>query len=140
MPLPGYKQTMTENALRQRQEAPIKHGVYSKKMTSEKASTLAALEDRLSTRPGLVEVQRDQAAKAVQMANAIMAYVVKKHKDGTPLDRIPAINKLPAFMNSAQRALKQLHDMLPDEGQMLDEGVILNELRRGQNKDDGTAS
>jgi hypothetical protein len=33
---------MTEDALRQRQEAPVKHGAYSEKITPEKASTLAA--------------------------------------------------------------------------------------------------
>ena len=131
MPASGKKgEGMSDAELEQRSEATLKHGVYSKKITPEKASQLAELEDQLSTRPGVVAIQNEQAAKAVQMLNVAISYAVAQHQEGKPLDRIPVFKMLPAFMNSAQRALKQLHEMLPDESQMLDEGVLLMELRR----------
>ena len=125
---------LKEKARKQRQAAPLKHGAFSKKMTPEKAAQLAELEDQLSTRPGLVEVQRDQTAKSIQIANAIMGYVVQKHKNGTPLEMINTLNRLPAYMNTAQRALKQLYDMLPDSADVLDAEAILEDLQREQSK------
>lgn len=140
MPQPGYKQTMTDDALRQRQEAPLKHGVYSKKITPEKAAKMAELESQLSTRPGVVNAMIDQAAKAIQVANVAAGYVAAKHNEGIPLDRIPLAKSLPAFFNTANRALGQLFSMLPDESQMLDESTILQELRRDPSKEDGETS
>ena len=132
MPQPGYKQTMTEDALRQRQEAPLKHGAFSKKMTPEKVSRLAELEERLTTQPGLVEVQREQTAKAIELTNVIMSWVVSEHKKGKSLDRIPALNKLASYMNAANRAIWQLHKMTPDSEDVIDAAAILEDLRRGQ--------
>jgi len=126
----GKTWKLSEEHTDNRRQAPVKHGAFSKTMTPEKAATLAILEDQLSTRPGIVQVQREQTAKAVQIVNALMSYVVKKYQDGIPLDQIPAINKIPAYTNSAVQALKQLYDMLPDEAQVLDEGAILEHLRR----------
>jgi hypothetical protein len=138
MPASGNKEVMSQEELQQRQQAARKHGVYSKTMTPEKARTIALLQDRMSTRPGVLSVQNELTAKAVQIADAAMAYVVKRYQSGVPLDQIPLVKALPAFMNSAQRALRQLHDMLPDELGVLNEDAILKEIRRdGIENDDG---
>ncbi|GAH36303.1 unnamed protein product, partial [marine sediment metagenome] len=129
MPASGTKEKMSQEELQQRQEAPRKHGVYSKTMTPEKARTIATLQDQMSTRPGVLAVQNEQTAKAVQIADAAMAYVIKNYQSGIPLDQIPLVKALPAFMNTAQRALRQLHDLLPDETQVLVEGEILKQIR-----------
>jgi hypothetical protein len=134
MPASGNKEVMSQNELQQRQQAARKHGAFSKRMTPEKAAQLAELEDQLSTRPGLIEVQRDQTAKSVQIVNAIMGYVVQKYKSGIPLERINTLNRLPAYMNTAQRSLKQLYDMLPDSEDVLDAAAILKELQSEQSE------
>lgn len=131
---------LSEDEREQRAQAARKHGVYSKKITPEKAAKIAELEDQLSTRPGVVNAMIDQAAKAIQVANVAAGYVAAKHNEGIPLDRIPLAKSLPAFFNTANRALGQLFSMLPDEQQMLDENTILQELRRDQKKEDGTTS
>ena len=110
---------LTEKANKQRQEAAVKHGAFSK-MTPEKVSRLVELQEQLSTRPGLLEVQKDQAAKAVELTNVLMSWVIQQHKSGKALDEIPALNRLPAYMNSSNRALKQLYEMLPDSKDVLD--------------------
>ena len=132
MPASGTKDQMSQKELHQRQEAPRKHGVYSKTMTPEKARTIATLQDQMSTRPGVLAVQNEQTAKAVQVADAAMAYVIKNYQSGTPLDRIPLVKALPAFMNTAQRALRQLHDMLPDDRDILDATSVLDAVRDGR--------
>ena len=48
MPASGNKEVMSQEELQQRQEAPRKHGVYSKTMTPEKARTISTLQDQLS--------------------------------------------------------------------------------------------
>ncbi len=125
---------LNENERNQRQEAPIKHGAFSKKMTPEKISRLAELEELLSTRPGLVEVQRDQTAKAIELTNVVLSWVVSEHKKGKSLDNIPALNKLPSYMNSSNRALKQLYEMLPDSEDVIDAAAILEDLQREQSE------
>jgi hypothetical protein len=117
MPASGNKEVMSQEELQQRQQAARKHGVYSKTMTPEKARTIALLQDRMSTRPGVLSVQNELTAKAVQIADAAMAYVVKRYQSGVPLDQI---------------------DMLPDELGVLNEDAILKEIRRdGIENDDG---
>jgi len=132
MPASGTKDQMSQEELQQRQEASRKHGVYSKTMTPDKARTIAILQDQMSTRPGVLAVQNEQTAKAVQIADAAMAYVIKNYQSGTPLDRIPLVKALPAFMNTAQRALRQLHDMLPDDRDILDATSVLDAVRDGR--------
>ena len=140
MPASGKKgEGMSDAELEQRSEATLKHGAYSAKMTPEKVSRMMELQERLSARPGLVEVQKDLTAKAVEISNVIVDWVIRQHKAGKSLDDIPALTKLPAYFNTANRALGQLHSMLPDESQMLDEGVLLMELRRedaGEDEED----
>ena len=41
-------------------------------------------------------------------------------KNGKPLDDIPLLRALPAFWNSANRALKTYLDVLPDDSEVLD--------------------
>ena len=131
MPASGTKEEMSQEELQQRQQAARKHGVYSKTMTPEKARTMANLQDQMSTRPGVLAVQNEQTAKAVQIADAAMAYVIKNYQSGVPLDRIPLVKALPAFMNTAQRALRQLHDMLPDDRDILDATSVLDAVKDG---------
>ena len=134
MPASGNKEKMSQKELHQRSQASRKHGVYSKTMTPERASQLALLEDDLSTRPGVVAIQNEQTAKAVQVLNVAMSYAIQQHQSGKPLDKIPIFKMLPAFMNSAQRALKQLHEMLPDDRDILDASNVLDAVKDG-NKD-----
>ena len=120
---------VSEKVKEQRAQASRKHGAYSTKMTPEKAGQLAELEDALSTRPGVVAIQNEQTAKAVAVLNVAMSYAIQQHKDGKPLERIPIFKVLPAFMNSAQRALRQLHDMLPDDRDILDATSVLDAVK-----------
>ena len=123
--------TVSEKVKEQRAQASRKHGAYSKKMTPEKAARLALLEDELSTRPGVVAIQNEQTARAVQVLNVAMSYALQQHQAGKPLDKIPVFKMLPAFMNSAQRALKQLHEMLPDDQDILDVTSVLDAVKDG---------
>ena len=120
---------LSEAELEVRRKAARTHGAYSKTMTPERATQLAELEDALSTRPGLVAIQNEQTAKAVAVLNVAMSYAIQQHKDGKPLERIPIFKVLPAFMNSAQRALRQLHDMLPDDRDILDATSVLDAVK-----------
>ena len=131
MPASGNKDQMSQEELHQRAQASRKHGAYSTKMTPERAHQLAELEDALATRPGVVAIQNEQTAKAVAVLNVAMSYAIQQHKDGKPLERIPIFKMLPAFMNSAQRALKQLHEMLPDDRDILDASNVLEAVKDG---------
>ena len=131
--MPASKTGILSDAeINQRQDAPVKHGAFAKTMTPQKASRLAELQDQLSTRPGLLEVQKDMTAKAVEIANAMMGFVVQKHNAGIALDKIPTVNNLPRYMNAAQRALRQLHDMLPDDRDILNATSVLNAVKDGR--------
>jgi len=127
---------LSEKELEQREQAAVKHGAFSKKMTPSKVGRLAELEEQLSTRPGLVEVQREQTAKAVEVANVLLSYVITEHRKGKSLDRIPAMNRLSAYMNTAGRQIKQLWEMLPDEQQTITISDILKDIREGDIKPD----
>lgn len=59
---------LTERSLRQRQDAPLKHGTYRLERRSESAlepkqlTRLLELREQLSTEPGRLEYRRDLAA------------------------------------------------------------------------------
>lgn len=137
MPASGKRDIMSQSELHQRETAPLKHGVYAKTVTPEKAATLALLGDKLSTRPGVIDAMIDQAAKAVAVADLALGYVSTRHKAGVGLDSIPMARALPAFLNSAARSLAQLYGMLPDENKTFD---ITELLQGGGGDDDNSAN
>jgi hypothetical protein len=53
---------------------------------------------------------KEQTVKAVMMVELLTAYAVESQRAGVPLDDIKTFNRLPAFFNSAHRALKILLD------------------------------
>jgi hypothetical protein len=111
----GYKQTMSEDAIKQRVEAGKMrrvHGVYAIRdrgedaMTSEQLSLRAELDEQLSTREGAVEALKDAAISTLILAKVAQNYCVEQHQGGKKLDSIPLLQKLPAFWNSASRTLQ----------------------------------
>ena len=129
---------MTENAIRQRQQAPRKHGAIAFKDSGEDAleppqrSRLQELKEQVQDREGVLELMQDRAANAVLMCEIVTSYIAKEYKSGIPLTQIPIINRLAAFQNSAQRALKDLIAVMPDRGNVLDAREVLQTIKGGE--------
>lgn len=110
---------LTDKELEQRKQAARTHGVYAVQAHGEKAlegadrSYLVELREKVQNREGVMDLAREQAAKAVLLAELLTSYVIEEHKAGVPLEEINALRALPAFYNSAQRALKNLLDETP---------------------------
>jgi hypothetical protein len=120
------KNTMTEDAIKQRQDAGRKHGVYAIRdrgedaMTPEQLSLRVELENQLSTREGAVEALKDAAISTLILAKVAQNYCVEQHQQGKKLDSIPLLQKLPAFWNSASRTLQAYLSTL----EKVKEGII----------------
>ena len=129
---------MTDEAIEQRQDAPRKHGAYSLERRGDAAldttgrSRLEELKETVQEREGVLVLMKERAATAVMMVEMMTAYAAKKHREGVPLDRIPTLKSLPAFMNSAQRALKDLLAHMPDDKDVLDAQIVLDAVIDGQ--------
>ena len=129
---------MTEDAIKQRQEAPLKHGAHALDHRGETAldtsgrSRLEELKDTVQYRDGVLDLMKERAANAVMMVEMMTAYAAKRHRDGVPLDRIPVLKSLPAYMNSAQRALKDLLQYMPDDKDVLDAVEVLEAIKSGK--------
>jgi hypothetical protein len=111
--------TLTEAELEQRRNAARKHGVYAVREKGEAAldeqgrSYLAELREHVQDREGVLGLLQERAATAVLLADLLTSYVIEEHKAGVPLEEIKSFNVLPAFQNSAQRALKSLYEAMP---------------------------
>jgi hypothetical protein len=120
------KKTLTEADRRQKQQASRTHGVFAVRdrgqeaMTSAQRSRYAELQEQFLTRGGVVDAMRDQAVNSLLLAEIAQSYIVGEHKAGVPLDEIPLLRSIPAFWNSAGRALKSYLDNLPDDSKILD--------------------
>ena len=140
MPKPGYKQTMTEDAIRERQEASKVHGAYAFQKRGEAAlettgrTRLAELREIVKDRDGVLSLLQEKCADTVLIFELVQSYVAGQVKAGRPLDSIPAVRSLPAFANSMNRALNALIALMPDNSDAIDAASILEEVRR--HKDD----
>ncbi len=112
---------LNEKGLKQRQDAARLHGVYAFRdrgpsaLQAEERGTYAALQDQLSTRPGAIEALQEQATQTMLLAEIAQSYCVRQHRAGVDLDKIALFRSLPAFWNSANRALKTYLDVIPDD-------------------------
>ena len=111
---------LSEKEQEQRQQAAVKHGAFSKIMTPEKTARLAELEEELSTRQGMIGIQRRQAAKAIGVVDDLLDHVISERRKGISPDDIPTMNKLASYFNTADRVIWHLYQMAPDEGKILD--------------------
>ena len=131
MPASGKLGKMSQIELQQRRKASRTHGIYALRDRGEEAMTpsqrgaYAELQAQLSTRAGTIEALRDAAANTIMLAQVAQSYCVKQHQAGVPLGDIPLLRALPAFWNSAGRAIKSYLDTLPDEQEVLDLGEMI---------------
>ena len=138
MPASGPKETMSKEELTQREQASRKHGAYAMAAHGEKAmdtnqrSRLEELKETVQDRPGVIALMQERAANAVMLVEVLTSYVAKEHKQGTPLDKIPSLRALPAFMNTAQRALRDLLSVIPEDEGALDAARVLEAVKNGQ--------
>lgn len=136
----GY--TVSEKVIEQREQAARKHGVYAVRdngpdaMTEPERSRFAELQVQFEDRRGVVAAMRDQAVNSLLLSEIAQAYVISEHKAGVPLDKILLLGKLPAFWNSAGRALKNYLDTLPDDSEVLDLAEHVKRLM-GEDSDNG---
>jgi hypothetical protein len=126
-----YSGEGTEEEIKQRQEAARTHGAYAFERRGEEALTqparsrLEELKEQTQTRDGVLEVMKERAANAVMMVELLTSYLAKEVKSGKPLTQISGFASLPAFMNTAQRALKDLATLLPDESHTIDTSDLI---------------
>jgi hypothetical protein len=110
---------MAKHKVKEGERIALKHGVYSirdhgdRVMTPAQRSVKAELLEQLDTREGAIAALKDQAIETFILAGVAQAYVVQQHEAGVPLDDIPLLRALPAFWNSANRALKSYIDVIP---------------------------
>lgn len=95
-----------------------------------KRASLAALEERLHTRTGVVESMVQQVSKAVVMMDIAIDHIQLEREAGKSLNDIPLAKALPAFNNSAVRALRTLYDILPDGTGVISAEEVLSSYRR----------
>jgi hypothetical protein len=119
----------------------LTHGVYAIRdhgptaMTPAQRGQYAELIEQLATREGTIDALRDAAVNTVILAQVAQNYCVSMHQAGEPLDQIPLLKSLPAFWNSAGRALKVYLDTIPDDHQVLD---LASHIIRGMKDEQDT--
>ena len=139
----GYSGKGTEAEIEQRQEAAKSHGAYAfrdrgeETLTVSTRSRLEELKEKVQDRAGVLELMQERAANAVMMVELVTGFVGKEVKSGKQLSQISALDRLPAFMNTAQRALKDLISVMPNDKDALDALNVLEAVRDGQ-KDERT--
>lgn len=112
---------LSDEQLKQRQEAARTHGAYAFLTNGEQAldtnnrSYLAELREKVQTREGVLELMKENAAKSKLAADMVLSYIAEEVNAGIPLEEINSLARLPAFYNSAQRALKDVYEHLPPE-------------------------
>jgi hypothetical protein len=124
---------ITAKGVAQRQEAAKSHGVYASErrgpaaLSIEQRGKYAELHDQLSTRQGAIDALREQATQAMLLALIAQSYVVTQHEAGKSLDDIVLLRSLPAFWNSANRALKTYLDVIPKDDKRLTLGEVITQ-------------
>ncbi len=133
--------TMTDEAREQRQEATREHGVYSVRdrgvdaMTLSQRSMYVELKEQLETPDGTLEAIRDLATNSLLLAKIAQSWCIEQHKEGVPLDKIPLLKALPAFLNSASRQLKAYFAMIPKDPLMGAYSAELKKIEQALRKD-----
>jgi len=118
--MPHSKQT-TAAEKQHSQQASVTHGGYAFQargaaaLDQPRRSRLEELKEAVQTREGALDLMRERAANAVMMTELITAYASRQIKAGLPISDIPIIRALPAFYNTAQRALHDLMLFLPND-------------------------
>ena len=117
---------MARNATPKQQEhsrqAAKTHGAYSVQargkaaMNREQLSAHAVIIKQLSDRQGVIDALREHTASAILITKVVESYISGQTKAGCPLDSIPVLKVLPAFMNTASRAIALLLQYISDEG------------------------
>jgi len=126
---------LSDKNLRQRQMAARSHGVFALRDRGEAAldeagrGRFAELVEQVGTRSGVEELLKEHAAREILMFEIAMSYIASKKDEGVDLGNIAIYTRLPAFMNSVSRTLKDLITLLPDDKDVLDEVKILNSLK-----------
>jgi hypothetical protein len=128
MPASGSKDVMSDAEMEQRQQAARSHGAYAFRDRGEQAleqpqrSRLEELKEQVQERDGVLQLLQERAANAVMVVEVITSHVAREVKLGVQLSDIPVLRALPAFMNTAQRALKDLIDLMPEDKDVMDIG------------------
>ncbi len=136
------RRNLSQNEIRQRQNASRKHGLYAFRDNGESAldntnlSLYSELKNRLQSRDSTLELMRDHTAKSVMVFEIAQAYIQKKIADGVDLEKICLFRELPKFMNAASRTLKDYISLLPNEKGVIDEIDILKSLKDKSNESD----
>jgi hypothetical protein len=109
---------MARNATPKQQEhsrqAAKKHGAYAihergkAAMTGEQLSAHAVIMQQLADRQGAIDALREHTANTLLITKIVEGYISSKTKAGCPLENIPILKILPAFMNTATRAVALL--------------------------------
>jgi len=127
---------MSKEEHKQRQQAARKHGAYAFQARGEAAldkpqrSRLQELKDQVQNRDGVLELMQERAANSVMVTELVMSHVAREVKQGKPLAQITILRALPAFMNTAQRALKDLIREMPEGEGISDVDTVLQAVRR----------
>ena len=127
---------MSKEEHKQRQQAARKHGAYAFQARGEAAldkpqrSRLQELKDQVQNRDGVLELMQERAANSVMVTELVMSHVAREVKQGKPLAQITILRALPAFMNTAQRALKDLIHEMPEGEGISDVDTVLQAVRR----------
>jgi hypothetical protein len=119
----------------------LKHGADAYKAHGEKAldhsgrTRLAELREQVESREGVISLMQQKAADSILLFELVQSYVAGEVKAGIPLGEIPALGRLPAFMNSMQRALTTLISLMPREDETIDVNELLRSYRQAENED-----
>jgi hypothetical protein len=119
----------------------LKHGADAYKAHGEKAldqsgrTRLVELREQVGSREGVLSVMQQKAADAVLLFELVQSYVAGEVKAGIPLGEIPALARLPAFMNSMQRALTTLISLMPKDDDTIDMDELLRPYRQAADDD-----
>jgi hypothetical protein len=123
--------TKSSKVIEQREQAARKHGAYAYQARGEAAleptgrTRLVELREQVQSREGVIDIMRQKAADSVLLFELVQSFVAGEVKAGTQLDEIKALKSLPAFMNTMQRALASLLDVMPDDTDRGDITTIL---------------
>jgi len=131
-----YSGKGTKEELQQRQQAARKHGAYAFQargavaLDQPQRSRLQELKEQVQDRDGVLELMQERAANSVMVTELIFSHVAREVKQGKPLAQITILRALPAFMNTAQRALKDLIREMPEGEGVSDVDTVLQAVRR----------
>ena len=112
---------LTEKEINQRQIAARKHGAYAFMARGSNAldvsgrSRLAELAELVESRQGVIGLLQERVVNAVLMCELIEGYLVTEDDNEKTIIDNAALKVLPAYMNSANRAIQALMKELPGD-------------------------